>query len=391
MFQREEQEVWKVLNVIEGELYVAGFKKKQLADYWGVKPATVTKVFKGTNDISFGYLSKTLILLKKNLISQSKIASEYISETDPKPENIREAMEDFALRGKFDLLKGIIDQEIYSDVAENKEFAEVYEIIYRRYHDGLSASIYFKLLRQKNKNVKTIEMEVLTEILLCQAQYQSGNYKTLYERLRSVNEKINDITNKFIKECFLLRYKEALAVTSLQGGEVVESRLKCQELLSELEWDGFFSLPKLNAYLKIGESLIFEPEKYEIAKYYLEKTLELLGEPSCRGLEIKWELVQQTLSFLKIHYQRDMNTLGFVHPSEKAYSKILEGDILGAKKILLDLKEKNGEWTDIQTAYYALTCEGKEKESLLRKSLLMCQKSGNIHYSQLPKIYLGLL
>ncbi|HDR7611426.1 TPA: hypothetical protein QCX47_003026 [Bacillus mycoides] len=383
--------MWKVLNVIEGELYVAGFKKKQLADYWGVKPATVTKVFKGTNDISFGYLSKTLILLKKSLISQSKIVSKYIAETDPKPENIREAMEDFALRGKFDLLKAIIDQEIYSDVAENKEFAEVYEIIYRRYHDGLSASTYFKLLRQKNKNVKTIEMEILTEILLCQAQYQSGNYKTLYERLKSVNEKINDITNKFIKECLLLRYKEAIAVTSLQGGEIDESRLTCRDILDELEWDNFFSLPKINAYLKMGESLIFEPENYESAKCYLEKTLELLGEPSCKGFEIKWELVQQTLSFLKIHHQRDLDTLEFVHPSENAYSKILEGDILGAKKILLDLKEKNGEWTDIQTAYYALTCEGKEKENLLRKSLLMCQKSGNIHYSQLPKIYLGLI
>ncbi|WP_307873338.1 AimR family lysis-lysogeny pheromone receptor [Bacillus sp. TH50] len=193
--------MWKVLNVIEGELYVAGFKKKQLADYWGVKPATVTKVFKGTNDISFGYLSKTLILLKKNLISQSKIVSQYISETDPKPENIREAMEDLALRGKFDLLKGIIDQEITSEVNENKEFAEVYEILYKRYHEGLGASAYFELLRKKSKSVKTTEMEILMEILLCQAQYQSGNYKSLYKRLKTVNDKINDITNKFIKEC----------------------------------------------------------------------------------------------------------------------------------------------------------------------------------------------
>ncbi|MRQ33681.1 AimR family lysis-lysogeny pheromone receptor, partial [Bacillus anthracis] len=381
--------MWKVLNVLEGELYVAGIKKNKLADYWGVKPATVTKVFKGANDISFGYLSKTLILLKKSLISQAKIVNDYVTNTDPKPENLREAMEDLAIRGKFELLKAIIDQEIHSDVAENREFAEVYEIIFRRYHDGLNASAYFKLLRQKNKNVKTIEMEVLTEILLCQAQYQSGNYKTLYERLKSVSEKINEITNKFIKECLLLRYKEAIAVTSLQGGEVVESRSICRDILDELEWDDFFSLPKLNAYLKIGESLIFEPDNYDSAKFYLEKTLELLGNPSCKGLEKKWKLVQQTLSFLKIHQQRDLNTLEFVHPSEKAYSMILEGDVLGAKKILLDLKEKNGEWTDIQTAYYALTCEGEERESLLKKSLLMCQKSGNIHYSQLPKNILG--
>lgn len=173
------------------------------------------------------------------MISQAKIVNDYVTNTDPKPENLREAMEDLAIRGKFELLKAIIDQEIHSDVAENREFAEVYEIIFRRYHDGLNASAYFKLLRQKNKNVKTIEMEVLTEILLCQAQYQSGNYKTLYERLKSVSEKINEITNKFIKECLLLRYKEAIAVTSLQGGEVVESRSICRDILDELEWDDF--------------------------------------------------------------------------------------------------------------------------------------------------------
>ncbi|WP_255286890.1 hypothetical protein [Bacillus toyonensis] len=101
--------MWKILNVLEGELYAAGFKKKQLAHYWGVKPATVTKVFKGANDISFGYLSKTLILLRKSLISQARVVTDYIINTETKPENLREAMEDFALRGKFDLLKGIIE------------------------------------------------------------------------------------------------------------------------------------------------------------------------------------------------------------------------------------------------------------------------------------------
>ncbi|KIP29779.1 hypothetical protein BG10_7173 [Bacillus thuringiensis serovar morrisoni] len=306
--------MWKILNILEGELYVAGFKKKQLADYWGVKPATVTKVFKGANDISFGYLSKTLILLKKSMISQEKVVNDYIMNTDPKPENLREAMEDLAIRGKFDLLKIIIDQEINSDVAENKEFAEVYEIIYRRYYIGLDASTYFRLLRQKNKSVKTSEMEILTEILLCQAQYQSGNYKTLYERLKSVNEKINETTNKFIKECLLLRYKEAIAVTSLQGGEVVESRSMCRSILDELEWDSFFSLPKLNAYLKIGESLIFEPDNYDNAKYYLEKTLELLGNPNCKGFEKKWKTCSTNVIFLENSSSKRFEYLGVCTP-----------------------------------------------------------------------------
>ena len=62
-----------------------------------------------------------------------------------------------------------------------------------------------------------------------------------------------------------------------------------------------------------------------------------------------------------------------------------------ARKLLNQLKEKNGSLTDIQTAYLALTYEGAKKEELMKRSLLMCQKSGNIFYSNLPKIHLGLI
>ncbi len=42
-------------------------------------------------------------------------------------------MEDLALRGKFNLLINIINSESQSKVAENREFASVYRIIYKRY------------------------------------------------------------------------------------------------------------------------------------------------------------------------------------------------------------------------------------------------------------------
>ncbi|MGA5676181.1 AimR family lysis-lysogeny pheromone receptor [Bacillus bombysepticus] len=383
--------MWKTLNQIEKELYVAGIRKNKLANHWGVQPSTVTKIFKGNNDMSFGFLSKTVILLNKGIQVQENMLKDYLEVTKPKSENLREAMEDLALRGKFDLLVRIINSEMQSEVWENKEFANVYQIIYKRYLGELNAKQYHKALHLENKRVKTLEMEVLTEILLCQAQYQTGNYIALYERLKSLEFKIDNISNKYLRECFKLRYKEAIAVTSLQGGDVDKSRRVCIDLLDELEWDNFFSFPKVNAYLKLGESYVFSVGEYENSKYYLEKTLQVIGDRKVEAVEKKKKMVQHTLSFLKIHHDKEISDTDVVHPSELAYLMIKQGNTTGAREMLKQIKSSTGELTDIQTAYLALTYEGAKREELMKQSLLMCQKSGNIFYSNLPKIHLGLI
>lgn len=383
--------MWETLNQIEKELCASGIRKNKLANYWGVKPSTVTKIFKGNTDMSFGFLSKTVILLNKGIQVQENILTDYIYITKPKSENLREAMEDLALRGKFNLLINIINSESQSKVSENREFSNVYRIIYKRYMGELDTAQYHQALSLENKSIRTSEIAVLIEILLCQAQYQSGNFTSLNQRLKSLEIKINKISNKYIRECYKLRYKEAIAVTSLQGGEVTEARHVCMELLDDLEWDNFFSFPKVNAYLKLGESYVFSANEYEKSKYYLEKTLEVIGDSKTNGIERKRKMVQYTLSFLKIHHDKDISNLDVVHPGEIAYLKIKQGNRTEARKLLNQLQEKNGRLTDIQTAYLALTYEGTKKEELMKRSLLMCQKSGNIFYSNLPKMHLGLI
>ena len=209
--------------------------------------------------MSFGFLSKTIILLNKGIQVQENLLTDYIHITKPKSENLREAMEDLALRGKFNLLINIINSESQSKVAENREFANVYRIIYRRYIGEIDATQYHKALSLESKSIKTSEMEVLIEILLCQAQYQSGNFTSLNERLKSLEIKINTISNRYIRECYKLRYKEAIAVTSLQGGEVIEARHVSKELLDNLEWDNFF-LSKSKCIFKVRRIVYFFSE-----------------------------------------------------------------------------------------------------------------------------------
>ncbi|MDR2994463.1 MAG: hypothetical protein LBV11_11700 [Bacillus cereus] len=70
--------MWKALNQIEKRLCASGIRKNKLANYWEVKPSTVTKIFKGSTDMSFGFLSKTDILLNKGIQIQENILTDYI-------------------------------------------------------------------------------------------------------------------------------------------------------------------------------------------------------------------------------------------------------------------------------------------------------------------------
>lgn len=99
-----------------------------------------------------------------------------------------------------------------------------------------------------------------------------------------------------------------------------------------LEWDNYFSFPKVNAYLKLGESYVFSVGEYENSKYYLEKTLQVIGDKKVEAVEKKKEMVQHTLSFLKIHHDKEISNTDVIHPSELAYLMIKQGNTTGARK-----------------------------------------------------------
>ncbi len=107
--------------------------------------------------------------------------------------------------------------------------------------------------------------------------------------------------------------------------------------------------------------MFFSANEYEKAKYYLEKTLEVIGDSKINGIERKRKMVQYTLSFLKIHHDKEISSLDVVHSGELAYLRIKQGKKIEARKLLNQLKEKNGGLTDIQTAYLGLTYEGTKK------------------------------
>ncbi|MFE9082178.1 AimR family lysis-lysogeny pheromone receptor [Bacillus mobilis] len=374
-----------LLRELQNDLYAKGITNKELAKKWGCSSGIVSDVFNEKTQMRFYYLSKTLInLYDDREIRRSKV-KRYISIA--KPRSLREAMEYLSSRGEFSLLKSVVESEIDSPNKENREWAGVYELILKRYTEKTKPKDFYAMIENKNRRAKTTEMQILTELLLCQALYQNKNYRSLFDRLSEVEKDINDIKNKFIKNSFMIRYKEAVGVISLQRGYAAETRSVCKDVINAYENDISFVIPYITAIGKLGESYFFED--YEKAKFFLEKGIALLDDFSEVGLLKKKEMFQYTLNFLKMFHLKDTEGLErLLGDAGMAYFRCRQGNYEEAEQLLMKIERKNGKLTSFETFYLGLARNDRE---LLKKSLEMFEESGNIFYSKLPKLYLGII
>lgn len=373
----------ELLNSLKGDLCLAGITNGKLAACWGISPSGVSDVFKGRRQMRFSYLSTSLALLNKGTKTEKEFISRYAKVA--KPKNRREIMEYLSLRGDFDSLKVIVDQEKESKTAINREWSNVYDLIHKRFTEKVELLEFYNLMREKNKKTSCLEMKVLIDLLLCQLLYQTGNHNLISDKMIEIQSNINDISNEFIEKTFDLRLKEAEAVLLLRNGNIIEARKKCNEMLSVCELNPYYLLPNAMAYFKLGESYIFED--YEKSKKYLLKAYEVLDDLDYVGVEEKKKMFQYTLSFLKIYHSKELDTLNEIHTAEMAFLKIRQGLKKEAEQMLIELKKETGSLSAIQTVYLAMA---QDNESLMKEAHENLLRKGDIFYSQMTKLYLGL-
>lgn len=374
-----------LLRELQDDLYAKGITNNELAKKWGVSSGIVSDVFNGKTQMRFYYLSKTLINLYEDREIRRTKVKRYISMT--KPRSLREAMEYLSSRGEFSLLKNVVEKESNSPNKVNREWAGVYALILKRYTENIKPKEFYAMIESKNRCAKTLEMQILTELLLCQALYQNKNYRSLFDRLSEVEKDINEIKNKFIRNSFMIRYKEAFGVISLQRGYAATTRDICKDILEIYENDVSFVIPYITAIGKIGESYFFDD--YDKAKFFLEKGISLLETFSEVGLVKKKEMFQYTLNFLKMFHWKDTDGLEqILGDAGMAYFRCRQGRYEEAEQLLKQIERKNGGLTSFETFYLGLARNDRE---LLKKSLEMFEESGNIFYSKLPKTYLGII
>ncbi|MCU5584636.1 AimR family lysis-lysogeny pheromone receptor, partial [Bacillus toyonensis] len=209
----------EIIRKITDDLFASKITREELAKYIGIAKSTLSDILNGHTEISFIYLVKIMMRLYEQQAPEIKndMIIEYL--TYAKPENKREALEYAAFRREFDSLKELIDEELKSSTDVNREWAEIYQIIYEHYRDKQDSEpkydpyAFYDELDKKKKDVSSNEMKILIEILLCQTLYQMKEYKLLFKRIVRVEKKAQKISNKYIRSSYLVRIKEGMCVT----------------------------------------------------------------------------------------------------------------------------------------------------------------------------------
>lgn len=379
----------QVLGKLHNDLHSIGITDTKLAKMWGTSSSRVTDAFQ-SGKIRFAHLAKAMnIVYDSN--KQENIIEQYLNQ--PKQEYIRELLEYASLQGNFQLIEKVINKKILNNKKiekhiVDKEALEIYDLIQQNYTGKLEQKDFFKRLRKKYIKAGSLEMSILTEILLCRLWYRSGQHDLVEAQLEDIGESIKGVKNRFFCKTLNVRYKEALGVISLRQGDVYRTRKLCKEIIDISEEDSFLVIPKAIAYFKLGESFGFS--SYPKMKKYLKIALDILKEFDAPGIIETRNMIYNTLAFFQIFHWKDIDEIEIerLHLAELAFLKIKQGELEEAERILKSLERENGRLSDIQLYYMALL---RSDKNIARLALEMSNVIGNTFYSYAPMKYLGLV
>ncbi|MEG7342495.1 AimR family lysis-lysogeny pheromone receptor [Bacillus cereus] len=374
----------KLIVKLDSELAAQKITYTQLSKVWGISVSGVSDVFRGEREISLCYLAKTLVLLYENHKTRRDMLETYLDVA--KPENSREAMEYLALRGEFDLLKTLIDREKNSDTEENVEWAYVYDLIYLKSQEGIELPDYHEELEEMKEKNQNADMQVLLGILLCYTSYQLGDYRLLTKRMTKLERKVSKIKNKFIKKCHNVRIKEGLASIKLTSDELQEVRGICDKVLILCENEPHLLINKARALWLKAESFIFDD--YEQSLMLFNDALAILNDNINPEIVKKRKAIIKTIQFLKIYHNRDLDTLGIMEDGERAFYEIRMGNFDRAVKILMSIKNKNGELSSFELVYLGMA---KNDRETIKLGLRKFEEKNSLFYARFAKKELGLI
>ncbi|KAA6457033.1 MULTISPECIES: AimR family lysis-lysogeny pheromone receptor [Bacillus cereus group] len=374
----------KLIVKLDSELAAQKITYTQLSKVWGISVSGVSDVFRGEREISLCYLAKTLVLLYENHKTRRDMLKTYLDVA--KPENSREAMEYLSLRGEFDLLKTLIDREKNSDTEENAEWACVYDLIYLKSQEEIELPDYHEELEEMKEKNQNADMQVLIGILLCYTSYQLGDYRLLTKRMTKLERKVSKIKNKFIKKCHNVRIKEGLASIKLTSDELQEVRGICDKVLILCENEPHLLINKARALWLKAESFIFDD--YERSLMLFNDALAILNDNINPEIVKKRKAIIKTIQFLKIYHNRDLDTLGIMEDGERAFYEIRMGNFDRAVKILMSIKNKNGELSSFELVYLGMA---KNEREIIKQGLRKFEEKNSLFYARFAKKELGLI
>ncbi|PHC86009.1 hypothetical protein COF42_16980 [Bacillus wiedmannii] len=386
-----------LLTEMKDELKSDGYTNRKLAKRFDVTHTTVNGYFSDGNKFDFMHFVDALRLYKpKDVNFRRKCIKKMIPCLSHK--NLKLALEVLDMYGEYDIQEQVIQRIENPELTEDEEgkkkgksltirtnikLAELYKSLRRRSEGTILPKDFFtevNQLKNKQKN-KENDVMILSDFNVIYSFFDLGNYKMVNEYIQDILPLINDVKKHTLRSSFLLRIKEMKVFTHLHNNELEEARELCFEIINEPL--NYYISTKAVAYCKLGESYIIE--NYEKAKSYIEKSLEVIGIPSNKKLEIRRDKVLNTLQFLQILHNKDLQNIHPIDPAEQAFLLIKLNRKKEAIQILEGLQEKNGRLSSFQLYYMGLAIGGEEGKRYLELSVESFSKSGDFFYISLPK------
>lgn len=389
------------LNDMQESLKSNGYTNRKLAARFKVTHTTVNSYFKKQGKFDFMHLADALKLYKpKNVDFRRECIKECIPTLSHK--NLKLALEVLDMFGEYDL-QDLVIQRIMSfknnknesekekkkgnskTVRINLNLVPLYKTLRERSENTTTPKMFFEKVDKMRKNQKYSDNElvIISVLNTIYSFFDLGNYKMVNEHIQQLLPDILEIKCHTLRDSLLLRIKEMKIFVTLHENNLDESRELCLEIINDKS--NCYVSTKAVAYCKIGESYVFSD--YQNAKEYMEKSLNIIGVPMNKKLEVRREKVLNTLLFLRIYHEKDLYTINpkDLDDAEKAFLYVKLGENKKAIKILKALQNANGYLSSFQLYYFGLAVGGEEGKKYLEMSIESFSKSGDFFYIFLPK------
>ncbi|ACK63767.1 TPA: AimR family lysis-lysogeny pheromone receptor [Bacillus cereus] len=389
------------LNDMQECLKSNGYTNRKLATRFKVTHTTVNSYFKKQGKFDFMHLVDALKLYKpKNVDFRRECIKECIPTLSHK--NLKLALEVLDMFGEYDLQDLVIQRIMSFKTNKNKSEEEKKKGNSKTVRINLNLVPLYKTLRERSKNTTTPkrffekvdkmrknqkysdnELVIISVLNTIYSFFDLGNYKMVNEHIQQLLPDILGIKCHTLRDSLLLRIKEMEVFVALHENNLDESRELCFEIINDQS--NCYVSTKAVAYCKIGESYVFSD--YQNAKEYMEKSLNIIGVPVNKKLEVRREKVLNTLLFLRIYHEKDLHTINpeNLDDAEKAFLYVKLGENQKAIKILQALQNTNGYLSSFQLYYMGLAVGGEEGKKYLEMSIESFSKSGDYFYIFLPK------
>ncbi|HDR8178339.1 TPA: hypothetical protein QC076_003494 [Bacillus cereus] len=389
------------LNDMQECLKSNGYTNRKLATRFKVTHTTVNSYFKKQGKFDFMHLVDALKLYKpKNVDFRRECIKECIPTLSHK--NLKLALEVLDMFGEYDLQDLVIQRIMSFKTNKNKSEEEkkkgnsktvrinlnlipLYKTLRERSENTTTPKRFFEKVDKMRKNQKYSDNElvIISVLNTIYSFFDLGNYKMVNEHIQQLLPDILGIKCHTLRDSLLLRIKEMKVFVALHENNLDESRELCFEIINDQS--NCYVSTKAVAYCKIGESYVFSD--YQNAKEYMEKSLNIIGVPVNKKLEVRREKVLNTLLFLRIYHEKDLHTINpeNLDDAEKAFLYVKLGENQKAIKILQALQNTNGYLSSFQLYYMGLAVGGEEGKKYLEMSIESFSKSGDYFYIFLPK------